>query len=149
MKHFKNISLEKYVPNNWLQMHGIPAKRTRQILKHFKKYYWTKKNVSIMYMFDEFYMLTEMKHAQYEKMLISGRITEEQFLNLMDGGIVSIFKKTQKYHSTQTMTESDSKETAVTATIPTENIIALCQAGTGKPYYEAISREKNTDNMSE
>ena len=31
MRHFTNVDLEKYVPNNWLKAHGIPVKRNNAI----------------------------------------------------------------------------------------------------------------------
>lgn len=40
-RHFSNIHLENYIPNNWLKQHGIPTKRRvhhiRQFIKRINK----------------------------------------------------------------------------------------------------------------
>ena len=78
MKHFKNIELEKYVSNNWLRMHGIPARRKRQFLKH--RLAKLQKNGE-MFFIDEANVFLEISMAKWEKRIISGLETEEDYLN--------------------------------------------------------------------
>ncbi|WP_394917025.1 hypothetical protein [uncultured Robinsoniella sp.] len=74
MRHFTNIDLEKYVPNNWLKAHGIPVKRKRQMLKASKSLFKSDAEYQNFRLFfaDEFHIFDDINEAKKEMRTISG-----------------------------------------------------------------------------